>query len=310
MGAFKLTFIGGEATLYGSTTNNQPLFDLIEFAKDLGYEYMRLDTNGQFNLDLMNSSAFMKLDEISYSIDGFDANTNDLIRGKGTFNKAILRIRRSLMLGMNVHITTCVIKQNTEKTGSITEFIERMILLGETEGISTINFHGVFRMGVPMDAWTEGSHIQPNEWVFAYKEIYNRIIQGKYRVQVRLPVHVIERNEFNKDPEYYGYCPCKLGERVLIHPDGIIRICSSMLSTCYGVAKYDNEKILWENITTELFRHDKNKNTPCTNQTALYTKDIVPVCFSFKPRQTEPVWLHLVKENLIKQKALIMEQST
>ncbi len=39
MGAEKLTLMGGEPTLY------KPLLDLIEKSKELGYEYVRIDTN-------------------------------------------------------------------------------------------------------------------------------------------------------------------------------------------------------------------------------------------------------------------------
>lgn len=39
----------------------------------------------------------------------------------------------------------------------------------------------------------------------------------------------INKEEFEKNPEYYGYCSAKLAERVLVHPNGIIRIYSLMI---------------------------------------------------------------------------------
>lgn len=46
MGASKLTIMGGEATLYGASQDWKPLLTVIKKAKNLGYEYVRLDTNG------------------------------------------------------------------------------------------------------------------------------------------------------------------------------------------------------------------------------------------------------------------------
>lgn len=63
MGAKKLTLMGGEPTLYKS------LPELIKKSKELGYEYVRIDTNGQFNSNLLEKPEFKMLDEITFSID-------------------------------------------------------------------------------------------------------------------------------------------------------------------------------------------------------------------------------------------------
>ena len=290
MGAYKLTFIGGEATLYGKEDNSRPLFALIKHARDLGYEYIRLDTNGHFDKRLLSSADFLSLNELSFSIDGYDSKTNDSLRGQGAFYKTLENLRNAIKKGMNVHITSCVARQNLDIAGSASKLMDRIIQFAENEGAKAMNFHGVFKMGVPMDTWTDGTHITADEWIKAYKTILERMDKHAYLIPVRLPTHVISKEEFNRKPENYGYCPGKLGERVLIHPNGIIRICSSLLCTPFGVAKYDFENISWENITNELIHHNFSMPTPCTNQKAVYDDKHVPVCFSFKPKQKEPVW--------------------
>ena len=67
MGAVKLTLMGGEPTLY------KPLLKLIKKAKELGYEHIRIDTNGQFNSKLLEETEFKMLDEITFSIDRTDS---------------------------------------------------------------------------------------------------------------------------------------------------------------------------------------------------------------------------------------------
>ncbi len=58
-----------------------------------------------------------------------------------------------------------------------------------------------------------------------------------------LPSSFSDNSKFERTLQYYGYCPCKLGERPLIHPEGIIRVYSSSLSAPYGAAYYNAEQI-------------------------------------------------------------------
>ena len=98
MGAIKLTLMGGEPTLYGIKEHNKPLLDLIKKSKELGYEYVRIDTNGQFNSDLLDQPEFKMLDEITFSIDGPTPEINDPIRGKGSFEKFLKNMLMSIQL--------------------------------------------------------------------------------------------------------------------------------------------------------------------------------------------------------------------
>ena len=69
LGAVKLTLMGGEPTLYGKKDGNKQLLELIKKAKELGYEYVRIDTNGQFDSELLEKPEFKMLDEVTFSID-------------------------------------------------------------------------------------------------------------------------------------------------------------------------------------------------------------------------------------------------
>ena len=94
MGAVKLTLMGGEPTLYGLKENNEPLLKLIKKSKELGYEYVRIDTNGMFNPSLLERPEFQLLDEITFSLDGPNAEINDPIRGKGSFEKCLKTMKK------------------------------------------------------------------------------------------------------------------------------------------------------------------------------------------------------------------------
>lgn len=291
LGAYKLTILGGEVSLYDKKNSYQSLKDILLHARKIGYEYIRIDTNGQEKQFFEDDRIFSFLDEVSFSIDGYNSQTNDILRGKDTFVNAICNLRKSQQNNrIKINVTTCVTKQNTKIAGGIVPFIENMIDFSYKENISQLNFHGVFKMGVPMDAWTIDSHLNPKEWYNEIQFIRENVRKKVYPVDIRFPIHVVKRNEFEQNSRYYGYCPCKLGERALVHPDGIIRVCSSMLSTPYGVAYYNKEKICWNEFNNELSEHKMKEFTPCTNQVALYIEDFWPVCFSVKPYQNEIVW--------------------
>lgn len=300
LGAFKLTVLGGEISLYDIENQYAGLLDVLQYARTIGYEYIRIDTNGQLESFFRRQNIFQYIDEVSFSIDGYNAETNDCLRGPSSFEKSVqsLKTLKRTCPKVKINITACVTKQNVFRAGSIVNFIENMIQFSHANEIGQLNFHGVFKMGVPMDVWTGDSHLPLEEWYQSVQIIRDNIERHKYPIDVRFPVHLITREEFQKHPQYYGYCPCKLGERALIHPDGIIRVCSSLLSTPYGVAHYNDTEIRWNEYNNELTEHKMNEFTPCTNQRLLYTDKLCPVCFSLKPHQNEIVWKKCGVENL------------
>ena len=81
----------------------------------------------------------------------------------------------------------------------------------------------------------------------------------------------------------------------MAHPNGMLRVCSLMIGTPYGIARYYDDKIVWdESPTNELLAHKMNEDTPCTNQSKQNKYgEFVPTCVSFKPRQSELVWQEL-----------------
>lgn len=300
MGASKLSILGGEPTLYGASQDWKPLLMLISEAKNLGYEYVRLDSNGTTeNLpSLLSKEDFKKLDEISFSLDGPTPDIDDRVRGEGVFDKCVSNIKKGIELGYHVNITCCVHKELIKRDRNGTLLLDSMIQFGTSLGVDRINFHVLFDRGTPEDTWTTPEvHISPEEWVKVYAEINRNIEENKYKISVRIPQSFVNREEFEKKREYYGFCPVKLGERVLVHPNGIIRICSSMLSTPYGVADFYDNKIVWNRRrTNELRDHNLDEYTPCTNQNKKYSNGkLAPLCFSFKEKQDEYIWREKLK---------------
>jgi MoaA/NifB/PqqE/SkfB family radical SAM enzyme len=155
-------------------------------------------------------------------------------------------------------------------------------------GVTRVNYHSLIKDGTPIDLWSSNLQVKPEDWVNVYNDISKKAERGCYPISVRIPKSFITREEFYNNPHYYSFCPAKLGERVLVHPDGIIRICSGLLGTAYGVADYYDGKISWNNRkTNELGDHKIDTCTWCTNRGKKVYGDYVPLCFSFKPKQDE-----------------------
>lgn len=299
MGATKLSILGGEPTLYGLREHKsyELILQLIEAARSFGYEYIRIVTNGTFKPELLHEPRFKLLNEISFSLDGYDEITNDKVRKRGVFNKAVNNIRVAKQIGYEVHITTCVYNQLLEKDENNDYLLERVMYLGEKLNVQTVNFHALINDGTPIETWQGGLYCTPSLWEKACKDIMNNITNKKYKVHVRIPTTFISEEEFNSNKAYYGFCPVKLGERLLVHPDGILRICSALLSTKYGIANFNNFEISWNDAkTNELTDHKLDEFTPCTNRSKVgYGKGRCIICFSFKPNQNEPVWKDKIK---------------
>lgn len=297
LGAKKMTIMGGEPSKYGDPEHKQ-LGELIKYCKDVGYEYVRMDSNGQYEDDMLANENIKYLDEISFSIDGHTAEINDFLRSTGAYDKCVKNIKRAVELGYTVDLTACIHPKLLEKDENGKVQLHNMIKFAENLKVRAINFHVLLKHGFPMDTWTEDTAVEPQKWIEVREILAENIANNEYKIDVRIPYHFVEKDKFDQRPQYYGYCPAKLGERVLVHPDGQIRICSGLISSKYCVAKYFDKKIVWEEgYTNELCDHKLNENTPCTNQSKGMKcgENLVPLCFSFKPYQKEYVWKNALK---------------
>lgn len=285
LGAIKITFMGGEPTLY------KRLPELIHEAKKIGYSYVRIDTNGMFGPALFDNEYFRELDEITFSLDGYDEEINDAIRGKGVFRQCIANIKEAVSKGYEVQVTSCVHKGLTEANNSGQLGVIEMIEFVRGLGVKTLNMHDLFKSGIPRDVWTHNIDATVSGYMYAFTEVL--AYKQQDGISIRMPQCVTTKEEFNSNPEYYGYCSVKQYDRILAFPNGMLRLCSLMIGSPYCVGYYDSERIYWnETPTNEILGHKMEDDTPCTNQSkGNHFGNYVPLCVSFKPKQTEPVWV-------------------
>ena len=103
---------------------------------------------------MLQQPEFKMLDEITFSIDGPTAEINDPIRGKGSFDKCVANIKKAKELGYNIDITSCISKGMIKRDENGNLYLDRMIKFAEELGIEKMNFHNLFKTGVPRDHFT------------------------------------------------------------------------------------------------------------------------------------------------------------
>lgn len=292
-GAYKLSFLGGEPTLYYDSDDQKSFGDVVKAAKQIGYRYVRVDTNGQFAHSFLDYEDVRLLDEITFSLDGHNEETNDIVRGMGTYRNCVENIQYAISKGFNVQITSCVHKYSCPDAQIGLTNIKSMILFSQELGVHSINFHPILKVGIARDTWIEDTDILPETWETIYQALIGEILSQQYKIKVRLPMRFAEKANVVKAKENYYYCPLEMGERALIMPDGQIKVCAFTIGTDECVARYDDTNVAFEERRNETAHIGSLGPTMvCYNQ-MISEGTLTPLCMSFKPYQSELVWEQL-----------------
>jgi len=113
-GVFEISFNGGEPVCH------KDFFRMVELAKEMGFVVL-MNTNGVYTDEQLEKLACAKVDKIKISIDGMREH-NDLLRGKGTFDRALFCTRHLKERGNKVKILCTLLKDNLNGAVSLGKF--------------------------------------------------------------------------------------------------------------------------------------------------------------------------------------------
>ncbi len=281
-GAKKLTFIGGEPTLYDRKNDCSALFRLIEYAKNEGFQYIRVDTNGLFEKTLLENPSVSNLDNLAFSFDGTDPTTHELLRGPGTFKKSLGRLKQACEMGIYATITVCVHPGNVKEISEAVHFFEDM-------GVKEINFHPLFKMGIERDKFSGDTDIGIEEWRTAYFDLKARVLRGEFGIPVRASKRFVPKDDYRVDAKKYQYCPVRMGERILVHPNGEMRICALCIGSDRVISRWDQNGIDFERSADSEIAPTRLGVGTCLSQVKNFG-NYSPLCISHKEGQEEYVW--------------------
>jgi radical SAM protein with 4Fe4S-binding SPASM domain len=212
------------AKLTVALTGGEPLLkeELWQLLDKLGASpfvaSLSIITNGTvIDRYLTQLKKYRKLDNLLISLDGITAETNDTIRGKGTFAKTITNIRAAQQLGIPIVIMFTLLKRNLADAKSIIPFskylgidrviLERFIPLGQGKEL----LHEVIS-GIDLDR--------------LYRDIFTQC-ELEYHPEEMVKYRALQLR-FEKD----GISPTLLGAECIVGKDGMALLPDGTIFPC------------------------------------------------------------------------------
>ena len=106
-------FLGGEPTLHPD------LSLAVKHAKKTGYKSVTIDTNGYLFNGILSKIEPGDVDYISFSLDGATRETNDMLRGKGSYERCLSGIKEAVSKGFNTSLIYTVSSANIDEIDMI-----------------------------------------------------------------------------------------------------------------------------------------------------------------------------------------------
>jgi MoaA/NifB/PqqE/SkfB family radical SAM enzyme len=111
-------FLGGEPTLHPD------LPGAVNKAKSLGYSSITIDTNGYLFHNILSKVSPDVVDYFSFSLDGTTRKTNDMIRGKGSFDTCIQGIKSAVRKDFSTSLIYTVSTINIHELDNIAPLLK------------------------------------------------------------------------------------------------------------------------------------------------------------------------------------------
>ena len=207
-GARKAIFLGGEATLHPNYA------EILATAAEIGYRRIIVDTNGLARDPIPQGADYLDRLTVRLSFEGATPETHDVIRGQGTFERALQTLRRLVRQSVRVEVTLTLNAVNLpELPGMIDRFLDR--------GVREFNFHFISLMGhAKLHRWL-GLHPEQIVHAQALLEDFKR----RNVATVRYPRLIVPVEELQRHLEQG--CKCRLFDPaiLLIFPKGEMRRC-------------------------------------------------------------------------------------
>ena len=113
-------FLGGEPTLHPD------LHLAVKSAKRLGFKSITIDTNGYLFHNILDKICCDDIDFLSFSLDGATRQTNDAIRGQGTYDTVMAGIQKALAKKFSCSMIYTVSDQNIHELELMPDLVSRL----------------------------------------------------------------------------------------------------------------------------------------------------------------------------------------
>jgi MoaA/NifB/PqqE/SkfB family radical SAM enzyme len=219
-GAWRLSLLGGEPTVY------RPLGDLVARARDLGYTFVRINTNGMFATSLLSDTRMRGIDVLCFSIDGATAAVNDSIRKGSRLERVLENLRAAREAGFEVRVNATITSRNIDQTIAIVE-------LAEACGASEVNLNVMFLMGYALTH--QDLAVSPAAWRSMYDTILRR--HREFAIRIKLPAAFATTSELPGHRANGHRCLAMDGTRWYVASNGQAFPCLLFMDAKQGIGQ-------------------------------------------------------------------------
>ena len=196
-------FLGGEPTLHPD------LSLAVKKAKTLGYSSITVDTNGYLFYDILSKVNPDQVDFFSFSLDGATRETNDMIRGKGSYDKCITGIKKAILCGFSTSLIYTVSKKNLHELNMMATLLKDM-------GLDRFFIQVIGIRGKSAESRQEKLQVSRSDWL--------KIIPDATQKIARLGITVTYPKVF-LDPDEPFECAGLVADNYFIFPNGRVYRC-------------------------------------------------------------------------------------
>ena len=202
--AANIIFLGGEPTLHPD------LDRAIKYARQLGFRSITVDTNGYLFHDILSRVSPREVDFFSFSLDGATRQTNDGIRGDGSYDACINGIQKSIAKGFAASLIYTVSRLNLHE-------LEMMPSLLNDLGVERFFIQVIGLRGKAAESSTKGNlQVTRAEWLKIVPALAQKI--ARQGLTVSFPKVYL-------DPQEKFECAGLVARNYFIFPNGRVYRC-------------------------------------------------------------------------------------
>ena len=250
-GQTNIIFLGGEPTLHPD------LHLAVKAANQIGFKSITIDTNGYLFHNILDRITPDDIDFLSFSLDGATPETNDVIRGKGSYDKVMEGIQTALVKNFSCSMIYTVSDKNIHE-------LEQMPLLVKRLGITRLFFQVIGIRGESSKT-RKNRQADRQDWVTLLPKVAHEI--AAHGVVVSYPKVFLSKCESFQ-------CAGNVADNYFVFPNGRVYQCP----ICEDFPLHSYE-----------IRENRLIRTPKINETDLFNLTIPEGCVMNKMIQPQNI---------------------
>ena len=203
-----LIFLGGEPTLHPD------LPAAVKYARNLGFASITIDTNGYLFHDILLKVKPGEVDFFSFSLDGASRETNDRIRGAGSFDTCIAGIRKASSMGFATSLIFTVSSANIHEMDMLPPLLKDMGI--DRFFIQIIGLRGRSAKENQTRVRDQKLQVEKTQWMNTIPRVAGRI--AEFGITVNYPKVFL-------DPAEKFECAGLVADNYFVFPNGRVYRC-------------------------------------------------------------------------------------